>query len=186
MKKIIFYYSWLSLDKSELKILTMVAEMGSFSGSLTDICRWLSISPDTRNRNQIKTSLTNLSENDYISYSRSGNTHAISIVPKEGQIDIPDFTLEKLKTVKHPGISIDWINLLKLYLFIQYHSTIVTTYTGISEVLNISETTLGNAKAVLEKNFNEIAVDKIKKKQADGSYWVVGQEFSMGADFTKI
>ena len=163
----------------------MVSEKGSFVGNLSEICRWFSLSTETRNRNKIKRSITFLSKNKFIKYSRNGNTYTINIVPKENAIEIPDFTLEKIKTADCSGTSIDWINLLKLYLLIEHHSSIKATYNDISKILNVGETTLANAKKILDKNFHELSIDKIKKKQPDGSYWVVGQEFTMGAAFTK-
>ena len=62
MDDITFYKAWLRLDKKEFRILAMLADQGEFSGNLSDLCRYFSLSPQTRNRTQLSNFLQILLE----------------------------------------------------------------------------------------------------------------------------
>ena len=47
----IFYREWLPLPKAEFNVLAMIAEQGgSYSGNYTDMCRYLGVDPQSRNK----------------------------------------------------------------------------------------------------------------------------------------
>ena len=49
MEKIVFFWEWLRLPKEEFNILMMLADMGgSFSGNLSEMCRYFHVSTDNR------------------------------------------------------------------------------------------------------------------------------------------
>lgn len=63
MEEIIFYDSWLPLDKKHFRILAMLADKGNFQGSLAQMCRNLSItSGQQKTNNALKESIEYLSK----------------------------------------------------------------------------------------------------------------------------
>ena len=58
MEYVIFFLEWLPLPKAQFNILAMLAEQGgSFSGNYSEICRYLNVTPQSRNRNALRTAL---------------------------------------------------------------------------------------------------------------------------------
>ena len=49
-----FFREWLPLAKSDFRILAMLAAMGQFKGNLSDLCRYFSLAPQTKNREKLK------------------------------------------------------------------------------------------------------------------------------------
>ena len=55
---IVFYEEWLPLPKAEFNVMAMVAEQGgTYSGNYSDMCRYLNVTPQTRNREQLRTAI---------------------------------------------------------------------------------------------------------------------------------
>ena len=55
---IVFYDDWLPLPKAEFNVLAMVAEQGgTYAGNLSDMCRYLNVTPQTRNREQLRSAI---------------------------------------------------------------------------------------------------------------------------------
>ena len=58
MEEIVFYESWLPLDKKHFRLLAMLADKGNFQGSLAQICRNLSMaSGQAKTNNSLKESI---------------------------------------------------------------------------------------------------------------------------------
>ena len=87
MKEITFYWEWLPLPKDQFRLLAMIAASGGrFDGNYTDICNYLSVTPQSRNREKIKASLEVLTSAGYIGWEQSGRTHHLTVNPKETEI----------------------------------------------------------------------------------------------------
>ena len=74
MEKITFYREWLPLDKKDFRILALLADKGMFQGNLSDLCRYFSLNPQQRNRNQIRESIQRLKKAKMIVSEVKGNT----------------------------------------------------------------------------------------------------------------
>ena len=69
MEKIVFYNEWLPLPKAEFNILTMVAEQGgSYSGNYSDMCRYLSVTPQSRNIAPLRSAIESLTSKGFCSH----------------------------------------------------------------------------------------------------------------------
>ena len=49
MSNATFYPEWLGVDKNQFRILSLLAPTGEFKGNLSDMCRNLRISVQTKN-----------------------------------------------------------------------------------------------------------------------------------------
>ena len=82
-----FYREWLPLDKKEFRILAMIADKGEYKGNLSEICEYLSLNPQTRNRNQISSSIQALVEQGFVNCIKQGRTYTLKAIPKEKKIE---------------------------------------------------------------------------------------------------
>lgn len=83
MEEITFYSEWLPLPKEQFRLLAMIAANGGeFVGNYTDICNYLSVTPQSRNKNRIKLSIEALINGEYITCSNSGRTQHLKVIPK--------------------------------------------------------------------------------------------------------
>ena len=175
MKECIFYKEWLHLPKDQFNLLAMIAASGGeFHGNLTDICNYLSITPQSRNRNRIKDSLNYLSTDEWIRCNKDGRTLLLALIPKETEISLP---LEWVNLViKHQySEGVAWANVLKLYVWIVYNNGCISTNKEIAAELNISESTVCSAKNVLTNEFEIITKKNISEKIFDGTFRTLGQ-----------
>ncbi len=85
-KKAIFYREWLPLPKEQFRILIHLARNGSFSGNLSDLCRYFSLNPQSKTRAQIRNAIDELAEKGIIECKRNGRNYILKIVPKEKEI----------------------------------------------------------------------------------------------------
>lgn len=179
---ITFYYEWLSLIKADFKAITLFTEKGGFTGNLTDMCRQASLSVETRNRNSLKISIERLKNQELILVEQTGTTFKIDIIPKDKKIEISEKTLNMIKTIK-PTEAVEWSNILKLYLWIDYNSGTVATNREIGIELGLSEQVCGRANRALSEYFPEVFRETIKTVTPDNHYITIGQRFEMGVDF---
>ena len=61
MEKVTFYREWLSLPKAEFNVLTLIAEQGgTFTGNWSDMCRYINLTPQNRNRKVLQAAVESL------------------------------------------------------------------------------------------------------------------------------
>ena len=64
---IVFYDDWLPLPKAEFNVLAMVAEQGgSYTGNYADMCRYLNVTPQSRNREPIRAAIESLTSKGFL------------------------------------------------------------------------------------------------------------------------
>ena len=88
-KEIIFYREWLPLPKDQFRILLHLARFGSFSGNLSDLCRYFSLNPQTKNRNNVRNAIEALEASGMIDCTKRGRTYNLELIPKEKEIVLP-------------------------------------------------------------------------------------------------
>lgn len=180
--KITFYREWLPLDKPQFAILSMLADKGKFTGNLNDICRYFSESRQNSNRRKHQLAIEALCDNGFVSVQRSGRTWTLEVIPKEDEIQIEQdwFQAIRLRPPASPAVS--WIAVLKVLLWACGHAyDEIITNAQISEAVKFSPSTICDAKNVLEKEFGALIREKVSKKDADGSYFTIGQHLGISA-----
>jgi len=157
MENISFCREWLPLDKKEFRILAMLADKGKFQGNLSDMCRYFSLDPQTRTRNQLRESIQKLSDQGLIVQESSGITYTLSAVPKEKKIEMPHEWLALLRQHQYSSESVSWEAIVKVLLWLSaFGGDQVITNDMIAANLNISVSTVVSAKNVLQNEFEAI------------------------------
>ena len=178
MEEIAFYWEWLSLPKDQFRLLAMTAASGGrFDGNYTDMCNYLSVTPQSRNREKLKSALEVLASSGYIEWEQSGRTHHLTIIPKETEIKIP-LALAK-SIINHEYSSeeqVAWEQVLKLYIWVVHNDLDIVINRMIAAALSTSESTVCSAKNVLVKEYEAITKRNISEKLGENFFRTLGQE----------
>ena len=161
------------LKDYQIKVLLLTSVLAdnnlAFRGTLKTMCEWLGIDSCTNNNKRIKQSLQNLSNNGYIFYKVEGRTHHVSISNK-GLKSKQIYKVRKkwievfkkyCKEDKNKNFSIDWIKVLRVFIYIYYSKNDVVTVQKIAQITNISNQTVSNAlKAILACDLKGVRIEK--------------------------
>lgn len=183
---ITFYREWLSLDKRDFRILTMLADIGSFRGNLTALCQYLSLSPGQKKTNAaLRQSIETLTSNGYITSTLSGRTYQLAIIPKEQPIEVARRWFDNVMKADRFSETVSWEMVVKTLVWISGNSlsNLVVNDTIAAE-LNTSVGTLGVAKNVLEKDFHSIIREVEKYTLPNGEKRNRGQRLAVYADWS--
>ena len=165
---------WLDdLVDYQIKILLLTSVLAdnnlAFRGTLKTMCEWLGIESCSNNNKRIKQSLQNLSNNGYIFYKVEGRTHHVSISNK-GLKNKQIYKVRKkwievfkkyCKEDKDKDFSIDWIKVLRVFIYIYYSKDEIVTVQKIAQITNTSDQTVNNAlKAILACNLKGLRIEK--------------------------
>lgn len=177
MKECIFYKEWLHLPKDQFNILAMIAASGGeFIGNLTDICNYLSVTPQSRNRNKNRMAIEDLHSDGWITWKNDGRTQILSVHPKATEISLP---LEwVLSVIKHDysGEPVAFAQVLKVFIWIADNDIEVITDELIEHDLKISKSTIGRAKKVLKFGYEIVKCELVSKKIRDDVFIRIGQK----------
>lgn len=186
MEECIFYREWLHLPKDQFNILAMIAASGgAYRGNLTDICNYLSVTPQSRNRNRIRNALTSLKSDGWVDWQSRGQTQILSINPKATKISLPLEWVDLVIKHKYSG-EVAWANVLKLYIWIVHNKGDKSTNKEIAASLGISESTVCSAKNVLDKEFDIITKRNISERYFEGGFRTIGQVLEASALWNNI
>ena len=186
MEKIVFYNEWLPLPKAEFNILTMVAEQGgSYSGNYSDMCRYLSVTPQSRNIAPLRSAIESLTSKGFLSCDTRGRTHHLKVIPKETEVQLPKVWVQSVIRHDYSSENVAFAPVLKVFLWIMQNRMEVVTNAMIAAELGISESTICSAKNVLQKEYENIARKKVSQKWGDG-FRTLGQELAANAWWTEI
>ena len=187
MEKAIFYQEWLPLPKAEFNILAMLAERGgSFSGNYSDMCRYLGVTPQNRNRQNLQTAIQSLAATGFIRHESLGRTQILTIIPKATEIPLPRSWVQSVIRHDYSGESVAFAQVLKLFAWIAHNEVPVVTNGEIAADLNISSSTVVSAKNVLEREYECITKKRISEKMRENFYRNLGQELRANAFWTEI
>ena len=187
MEKAIFYREWLPLPKAEFNILAMLAERGgSFSGNYSDMCRYLGVTPQNRNRQNLQTAIQSLAATGFIRHESLGRTQILNIIPKATEIPLPRSWVQSVIRHDYSGESVAFAQVLKLFAWIAHNEVPVVTNGEIAADLNISSSTVVSAKNVLEREYECITKKRISEKMRENFYRNLGQELRANAFWTEI
>ena len=185
-----FFREWLPLAKSDFRILAMLAAMGQFKGNLSDLCRYFSLAPQTKNREKLKASILRLRDAGFILHEEKGRTHQLTLVPQKLPIEFPREWYEILRQHDYTSESVACEVVMKVALWIQDNQLPVVTNEMIAQDLGISVSTIGSAKNVLEREYHAITRKQVSEKigedrQGQALYRTIGQELSSCAWWEK-
>jgi len=186
--KVTFYWEWLLLPKEEFNILMMLADSGGgFSGTLSDMCRYFHISADnSKNKIPLKTAIKSLTDNGYITSQKSGNTFILQVIPKERKVELLRKWVDPILKAEHFSVSVAKAPVIKSLIWISENSySKVVTNDQIVPELNISVSTFGAAKNVLEKDFKIIMRELEQITLNNGERRNIGQRLSVPADWSE-
>ena len=187
MEKAIFYREWLPLPKAEFNILAILAEQGgSFSGSYSDMCRHLGVTPQNRNRQSLQTAIESLTSSGYITHESRGRTQILKVIPKATEIPLPRLWVQSVIRHDYSSESVAFAQVLKLFAWIAHNEMPVVTNDMIAADLNISASTVVSAKNVLEREYENITKKRISEKQGENFFRNLGQELRANAWWTEI
>ena len=185
-EKITYYYDWLTLDKKEFHILSMLADVGEFNGNLSDICNYFHISVQQNHRETIKKSIETLTDGGYITSNKSGNAYTIRVVPKDNEIKIYRKWVHRIMNRKNKEPSVAWEQVLKLYLLYSFiGQEQLVTDAILASHLNTSESTISSAKKVLSQEFAAIIQEVVHEKRAENYFVTLGHEVQLTAWWNK-
>lgn len=165
-----FFAEWLSLPKEQFRILVMLADVGSFWGTLSDMCRYFSVDPQTQNRNRLRVAIDELTRHGFIKTARAGRTYQMSIIPKETEITMPAEWVARIRSHEYNSEGVAWENVLKAQLWLMQNTKdVVVTNEEIASAIDISVSQVVAAMNVLKSEFQAF-----RKSYA---YWSFGDIF---------
>ena len=117
MNEAIFYKEWIPLPKAEFNVLAMIAEQGgSFSGNYADMCRYLGVDPQSRNRAVLRTAIGSLVSQGFISCESRGRTHHLTAIPKATEIRLPRLWVQSVIRHDYSSESVAFAFVLKVFV----------------------------------------------------------------------
>ena len=185
---ITFYWEWLPLPKEEFNILTMLADKGgSFSGTLADMCRYFRVNTqNSKNKAPLKKAIKSLTEQKFIQSSLSGYTYKLMLIPKEEKVELLRRWVDPILQADNFSVSVAKAPVIKSLIWISQNSySKVVTNDMIVPDLNISVSTFGSAKNVLEKDFHAIIREIEHITFKNGEKRNIGQRLSVPADWSE-
>ncbi len=188
MEKITFFWEWLRLPKEEFNILMMLADMsGSFRGNLSEMCRYFHVDPhNSKNKIPLKNAIEELTSKGFITSQKSGYTYSLQVIPKEQKVELLRKWVDPILQADHFSESVAKAPVIKSLIWISENSySRVVTNDQIVPDLNISVSTFGSAKNVLEKDFRVIMRELEQVTLANGEKRNIGQRLGVPADWSE-
>ena len=148
----------------------MLADVGAFRGNLSDLCRYFSVDPQTRNRNQLRAAIEDLTRHGYIQSARTGNIYQLTVVPKEEEITMPAEWVARIRCHEYYTEKVAWEIVLKVQLWLMQNTKdAVVTNEEIAMAIDISVSQIVAAMKVLKNEFQAFIKDY--------AYWSFGNTF---------
>lgn len=148
----------------------MLADVGAFRGNLSDVCRYFSVDPQTRNRNRFRTAIEELACQNLIAVVRSGNTYQMECVPNATEITMPAEWVNRIRRHEYHTEDVAWEIVLKVQLWLmQNANNELITNENIALGVNSSVSQVVAAKNVLQNEYQAF----IKEY----AYWNTGNCF---------
>ena len=186
MEMLTFYREWLPLPKAEFNVLTMIAEQGgTFSGNYTEMCRYLGVTPQDRNRKVLQAAIESLDSKGFITWDSRGRTQMLKVIPKATVIELPRQWVRSVINHDYSSESVAFAQVLKVFMWIVQNKEPVVTNKQIANRLNISESTVCSAKNVLQYEYENITKRKVSEKWGD-DFISLGQELAASAFWKEL
>lgn len=182
MDEVVFYRDWLALDKGCFRLLVMLAENGSFSGNLSDMCRYFQIDPQDKTRKKLRASIQELEDGGWIETEQTGRTFHLKAVPRGKEIHLPREWMGKIVRHEYSAADVAWEQVLKILLWlIDCGSETLITDKMIAAEIGISDSTVSAAKKVLREDLGLLMVVPKTTRLPNGEYYRVGHWANVNA-----
>lgn len=182
MEKVAFFREWLPLPKAEFNVLTMIAEQGgTFSGTYADMCRYLTVTPQSRNRKVLQTAIESLVSKGFISWDSSGRTQTLKVIPKATGIELPRPWVRSVINHDYSSENVAFAQVLKVFIWICGNDMDIVTNAMIADDIGMSVDTVTSAKNVLLKEYENITKRQVSEKTGWNTFRTLGQELSASA-----
>lgn len=166
-----FRCEWLSLPKDEFRMLVMIVDIGENIGNLSAMCRYFGLNQQSKTKERLKNALYSLNAKGLINLTKNGNSYS-AVLPNESQAE-NGITIDKgyvIKIKKHEYTrSVAWENVLKVYIWLCLNANIEFTNSQISSCLEISESTIIEAKHVL-RDYGAVEIEYINVIKGEKIY----------------
>ena len=182
-----FEKDWLSVEKMEFKILTLITVLAdnhlAYRGTLADMCAFFGVGArDSRNNARIKAAIENLRIKGLIKTIQDGRTWTLTLSRdaerKSKVIRIKKDWVGALHASK--GRDVDWAVVLKVWLYLIDNHREVLKSSEIAQCLGVSVSTVSRARQVLI-DMNAIKADKVNLKDALGQIRCLGMTIVVNA-----
>lgn len=182
MKAIIFYKEWLPLPKAEFNVLTMIAEQGGcFTGNWSDMCRYINLTAQDRNRKVLQVAVESLASKGFITWDSRGRTQILKVIPKATEVTLAKRWVRSVVRHDYSSEAVAFAQVLKVYIWICVNDLDIVTNAMIADDIGMSEDTVTSAKNVLLKEYENITKRPVSAKTGWNTFRTLGQELVASA-----
>ena len=151
------------------------------------MCRYFHVDPgNSKNKIPLKNAIENLTSKGFITCQKSGYTYHLQVIPKEEKVELLRKWVDPILQADHFSESVAKAPVIKSLIWISQNSySKVVTNDEIVPHLNISVSSFGSAKNVLEKDFRVIMREIERETFEDGTKINLGQRLGVPADWSE-
>ena len=176
-----FEKEWLKLEKYNFKLLTLVAVLAqnhlAYRGTVAEMCDYLGIDNQTKNRRAITTAIAQLEEKGMVKTILDNNkVYTITLsVKAEKKKDVIVIQKKWIEMVQGLTTGVTWDNVLRVWLYLIANEEEIITSKKIAADLGMSKSMVDRIKIILVSDLKAIKCQNRAKKISEGNFQKLGQ-----------
>ena len=176
-----FEKEWLKLEKYNFKLLTLVAVLAqnhlAYRGTVAEMCDYLGINNQTKNRRAITTAIAQLEEKGMVKTILDNNkVYTITLsVKAEKKKDVIVIQKKWIEMVQGLTTGVTWDNVLRVWLYLIANEEEIITSKKIAADLGMKKSMVDRIKIVLVNDLQAIKCRDRSKKISEGNFKKLGQ-----------
>ena len=176
-----FEKEWLKLEKYNFKLLTLVAVLAqnhlAYRGTVAEMCDYLGIDNQTKNRRAITTAIAQLEEKGMVKTILDNNkVYTITLsVKAEKKKDVIVIQKKWIEMVQGLTTGVTWDNVLRVWLYLIANEEEIITSKKIATDLGMSKSMVDRIKIILVSDLKAIKCRNRAKKISEGNFQKLGQ-----------
>ena len=176
-----FEKEWLKLEKYNFKLLTLVAVLAqnhlAYRGTVAEMCDYLGINNQTKNRRAITTAIAQLEEKGMVKTILDNNkVYTITLsVKAEKKKDVIVIQKKWIEMVQGLTTGVTWDNVLRVWLYLIANEEEIITSKKIAADLGMSKSMVDRIKIILVSDLKAIKCQNRAKKISEGNFQKLGQ-----------
>ena len=176
-----FEKEWLKLEKYNFKLLTLVAVLAqnhlAYRGTVAEMCDYLGINNQTKNRKAITTAIAQLEEKGMVKTILDNNkVYTITLsVKAEKKKDVIVIQKKWIEMVQGLTTGVTWDNVLRVWLYLIANEEEIITSKKIAADLGMSKSMVDRIKIILVSDLKAIKCQNRAKKISEGNFQKLGQ-----------
>ena len=176
-----FEKEWLKLEKYNFKLLTLVAVLAqnhlAYRGTVAEMCDYLGIDNQTKNRRAITTAIAQLEEKGMVKTILDNNkVYTITLsVKAEKKKDVIVIQKKWIEMVQGLTTGVTWDNVLRVWLYLIANEEEIITSKKIAADLGMSKSMVDRIKIILVNDLKAIKCQNRAKKISEGNFQKLGQ-----------